>query len=58
MPEEWARYVGEYHDANPGITESLLCDARDGAGRSPYDWLLAAVPAGTCLLYTSDAADE
>ena len=46
MPEEWARYVGEYHDANPGITESLLCDARDGAGRSPYDWLLAAVPAG------------
>ena len=46
MPEEWARYVGEYHDANPGITESLLCDARDGAGRSPYDWLLDAVPAG------------
>ena len=46
MPEEWSTYVGEYHDANPGITESLLSQARDGAGRSPYDWLVAAVPAG------------
>lgn len=46
MPDGWAGYVGEYHDANPGITESLLSDARDGAGRSPYDWLLEAVPAG------------
>ena len=48
MPEDpWERYVGEYHDANPGITESVLCEARDGAGRSPYGWLLDAVPAGT-----------
>jgi SAM-dependent methyltransferase len=46
MPEEWASYVGEYHDANPGITEDVLVDARDGAGRSPYDWLIDAVPAG------------
>ena len=46
MPEEWASYVGEYHDANPGITEDVLIDACDGAGRSPYDWLLEAVPAG------------
>jgi SAM-dependent methyltransferase len=46
MPEEWAGYLGEYHDANPGITEALLCDARDGAGRSPYDWLVEAVPPG------------
>jgi SAM-dependent methyltransferase len=46
MPEAWASYVGEYHDANPGITESLLGDARDGAGRSPYDWLVEAVPVG------------
>lgn len=45
MPEAWAGYVGEYHDANPGITESLLSQARDGAGRSPYGWLLEAVPA-------------
>lgn len=46
MPEEWASYVGEYHDANPGITEDVLAGARDGAGRSPYDWLVEAVPAG------------
>lgn len=47
MPDaRWASYLGEYHGANPGITESLLCDARDGAGRSPYDWLVEAVPAG------------
>jgi SAM-dependent methyltransferase len=47
MPEvRWEHYVGEYHDANPGITESLLCEARDGAGRTQYDWLLEAVPAG------------
>lgn len=45
MPEAWASYVGDYHDANPGITEDVLLDARDGAGRSPYDWLLEAVPA-------------
>ncbi len=41
----WARYVAAYHDAHPGITEELLAAARDGAGRSPYDWLLEAVPA-------------
>ena len=47
MPDpRWERYVAEYHDANPGITEDVLIDARDGAGRSPYDWLLEAVPAG------------
>lgn len=44
MPEEWMRYVGEYHDANPGITEDVLAGARDGADRSPYDWLVDAVP--------------
>jgi SAM-dependent methyltransferase len=46
MPDVWDRYVPEYHDANPGITEDLLAAARDGAGRTPYDWLLEAVPAG------------
>jgi len=47
MPDaRWERYVAEYHDANPGTTEDLLAGARDGAGRSPYDWLLEAVPAG------------
>ena len=47
MPDaRWEAYVAEYHDANPGATEDLLLDARDSAGRSQYDWLLAAVPAG------------
>jgi len=49
MPEglradDWAKYVAGYHDANPGITEDVLVDARDDEGRSPYDWLVEAVP--------------
>lgn len=49
MPEglpadNWATYVAEYHDANPGITEDVLLDARDHEGRSPYDWLVEAAP--------------
>lgn len=47
MPDgRWERYVAEYHDANPGITVDVLIDARDGAGRSPYDWIAEALPAG------------
>ncbi len=41
---EWAAYVAAYHDAHAGITEDLLDSARDAAGRSPYEWLLEAVP--------------
>lgn len=47
MGESWDRYVAGYHDANPGITEDLLAGARDAAGRSPYDWVVDAAPAGT-----------
>jgi len=43
----WDGYVVEYHDANPGITQDVLLDAVDGDGRSPYDWLVEAVPPGT-----------
>jgi SAM-dependent methyltransferase len=46
MPESWDEYLLDYHDANPGITEELLSVAHDGAGRSPYDWLAEALPAG------------
>ena len=51
MPEglpadDWAKYVAGYHDANPGITEDVLLDARDDDGRTPYDWLVEAIPAG------------
>ena len=51
MPEEelgdvWAEYVAGYHDANAGITEDVLLDARNDDGRTPYDWLVEAVPGG------------
>ena len=44
MTGAWPGYVAAYHDANPGITEALLSSARDAAGRTPYDWLVEAVP--------------
>ena len=49
MPEParlpaWDDYLVEYHDANPGITEDVLTDAHDVDGRSPYEWLVEAVP--------------
>ena len=43
---DWDRYLVEYHDAHPGITEDVLLDALDEQDRSPYDWLAEAVPAG------------
>jgi SAM-dependent methyltransferase len=46
MPEPWDSYLVDYHDTNPGITEDCLSGARDDAGRSPYDWLVEALPAG------------
>lgn len=46
MPEPWDSYLVDYHDSNPGITEDCLSGARDDAGRSPYDWLVEAVPHG------------
>jgi len=42
----WGRYLAEYHDANPGITEDVLGDARDHVGRTPYGWLVEAIPRG------------
>ena len=42
--DDWAAYVGRYHDERAGITEELLAPARDDAGRSPYDWLLETAP--------------
>ena len=56
MPEvlharaDWAAYVAGYHDANPGITEDVLADARDNRARTPYDWLVEAVPAGAATV--------
>ncbi|MDQ3641012.1 MAG: methyltransferase domain-containing protein, partial [Actinomycetota bacterium] len=47
---DWAAYVAGYHDANPGITEDVLADARDNRARTPYDWLVEAVPAGAATV--------
>lgn len=42
--------VAALHQARPGITEDLLARARDPSGRTPYDWLVAALPgSGTVL---------
>ncbi len=49
MPEprpDWDTYLVEYHDANPGITPDVLTGALDDEGRSPYAWLVEAVPPG------------
>ena len=50
MPEPWDTYLVDYHDTNPGITEDCLSSARDDAGRSPYDWLVEAVPRGAAAV--------
>ncbi len=47
---DWPTYLSAYHQANPGITEALLADARDGEGRNPYDWLVEAVAVGTAAI--------
>lgn len=36
---DWAGYLGDYHERNAGITETLLLRSTDGA-RTPYAWLL------------------
>ncbi len=46
----WGPYLIEYHDDRPGITERVLSEARDADGRSPYDWLVEAVPPGSATV--------
>ncbi|MEA2972092.1 MAG: hypothetical protein QOG82_550 [Actinomycetota bacterium] len=46
----WGPYLVGYHDDRPGITEQVLSVARDGDGRSPYDWLAEAVPPGSATV--------
>jgi hypothetical protein len=40
----WRRYLDEFHAEHAGITERVLCRARDRDGRDPYGWLASAVP--------------
>jgi SAM-dependent methyltransferase len=46
----WDRYLLQYHDAYPGITEDVLADALDDGGGSPYDWVAAAMPDGATVV--------
>ena len=52
MPEEvtWPRFLADFHDSRPGITDSILGRARDTTGRTAYDWLVEALPAGSRIL--------
>ena len=46
----WDRYVEQFHENRPGITETVLGTAR-ARGSTPYEWLAAAVDgAGGTLL--------
>lgn len=41
---QWRQYIGAYHDAHPGITETVLDQARHPLLMTPHRWLAAAVP--------------
>jgi SAM-dependent methyltransferase len=47
---DWGSYLTQFHDANAGITEAVLGDARDSSGRTGYDWLAEVVPVGASVL--------
>ena len=50
VSDGWGPYLVGYHDDRPGITEQVLSVARDADGRSPYDWLVEAVPPGSATV--------
>lgn len=47
--EGWGRYLGEFHEQHPGITEEILGSAT-AEGVTPYEWLLEVVPPDAMLL--------
>ncbi len=38
-PPEWSRYLGDFHDDRPGITEQVLATATTDGRDTPYRWL-------------------
>ncbi|GAA5101702.1 class I SAM-dependent methyltransferase [Haloechinothrix salitolerans] len=36
---DWSRYLDDFHDDRPGITEQVLAAATSGGGDTPYQWL-------------------
>ncbi|MFP3906094.1 MAG: class I SAM-dependent methyltransferase [Acidimicrobiales bacterium] len=47
---DWPHYLERFHAERPGITEDLLLDCRDDAGRDPYQWLASGVTPGGRVL--------
>lgn len=47
---DWSDYLTTFHSERAGITEVVLDHARDSAGRTPYDWAAAAVPADAVVV--------
>ncbi len=45
----WRSYLGDFHQRCPGITEDVLKGSRN-RGRSPYAWLVEALPPGGTVL--------
>ncbi len=50
MRTSWRDYLTDFHAERPGITEQLLGRTHDDGGRSPYEWVAAAVPPGSTVL--------
>jgi SAM-dependent methyltransferase len=46
---DWPAYLADFHRRRPGITETVLARST-WRGRSPYDWLLEALPPGGPVL--------
>ncbi|NUR05351.1 MAG: class I SAM-dependent methyltransferase, partial [Streptomyces sp.] len=45
----WPGYLAAFHQQRPGVTEAVLSHAHH-EGRTPYQWLLEAVPAHGSVL--------
>lgn len=54
--QDWPAYLAAFHAERPGITEDLLDHAVDAAGRTPYDWLVQALPGSTAAPRVLDLA--
>jgi len=42
--DRWDQFLDAFHAERPGITESVLANARDQEGNNPYAWVLDALP--------------
>lgn len=40
---DWTRYLADFHQARPGITEDVLERCSDSRGQNPYHWLVDGI---------------